>query len=346
MKTQFNSLTSFAERIEQIEKTKNDYMAKNSDYVMTADNSLNIRGIGDFNLTSYAEGQVADKFSIPRKYYEQTKQIPGLTAMNVNAWLEKEPTEKRMIRTLDGNIRAYLSDRFKPLDNYDILMQSIFPVFEPMMSEIEMKSMVLSDTKMYLQFIFKKFQAEVRKGEVIAYGGTLSNSEVGAGSLNAEAWLHYYICDNGAIRQSIFKKYHVGKQATQDENYNIWKNDTLQAELKSYQLRLRDVMTATYTKENFELEIARIHGAISDKVTNITDTVQNVTKRFGLTETDGKSIIQDMVERNSITRWGVVNGITQLAHRLDNVDRQYQLEKLGGEILDIKDAEWSFLNAA
>ena len=343
MKSQFDSLTKFAERIEQIEKTKNDYMATPRDWGMTKERDIKIFDVGTFGLTEHAENQIADHYKIPRKYYEATKQVPGLTAQNVNAWGEQDFDERRLLRTLDGNVRAFLSDKFKPIDNYDVLMESVFPVFEPMMKDIEFKSMALSEKRMYLQFVIKKFEVEVRKGEVISYGGTITNSEVGKGSLNVESWLYYYICDNGMARNNIFKKYHVGRRVSEDDNFHIWKSDTLKAELKGYKLRMRDVLDATFTQENFDLEIAKINGAIRDEVKNPIPVIQNVTKRFGLTDSDGESIMADMVERNSFTRWGVANGITALAHSMENTDRQYKLERIGGELLDIKEAEWKYI---
>src|SRR3972149_4135595 len=77
---------------------------------------IDIPRYGGHPLTQWAHGQLAEKVQIPQKYYSRmldTKNF-GLLADNVNTWLPSE--DKRMIRILDGNIRAILSDRYRGLD--------------------------------------------------------------------------------------------------------------------------------------------------------------------------------------------------------------------------------------
>ena len=74
---------------------------------------LEIPGYGEFPLTNWAHGQLADKLGILRKYYERMRSSgkSELLAENVNAWLREK--ERRLIRILDGRIRAILSDRYR-----------------------------------------------------------------------------------------------------------------------------------------------------------------------------------------------------------------------------------------
>lgn len=43
-------------------------------------------------------------------------EAPELLAQNLNCWFTKEPAQ-RMLRTLDGTARAYLSNRYRRIDN-------------------------------------------------------------------------------------------------------------------------------------------------------------------------------------------------------------------------------------
>ena len=54
------------------------------------------------------------------------KEAPEPLATNVNEWFHNKP-ERRMIRTLDGQARAFLSDRYRRLDNYD-LASTVLPI--------------------------------------------------------------------------------------------------------------------------------------------------------------------------------------------------------------------------
>ena len=67
-----------------------------------------------------AHQQLGSYLDIPRKYYDRMlQQEPDLLAHNVNHWFQKQP-EQRMIRTIDGHARAFLSNRYRRIDNLDI----------------------------------------------------------------------------------------------------------------------------------------------------------------------------------------------------------------------------------
>lgn len=345
MRTQYQDLTSFAQEIERREQNKQDYIASSSKLAMVDDSSLSVDGVGTFHINNFAHGQIAEKLKIPKVYYDRIGDVKGLRDANVNMLMWNEPHKKRLVRTLDGNVRAMLSDSYKPIDNYDIIKSCIFPLLNNI-GAIEIHSSSLSETQMYLQIAFKQFQVEIRQGQIIAYSGTFTNSEVGKGSVDLLSWIKDYSCNNGAIRTSIFRKYHIGKRTEEGEDVSIWKNDTLQAELESYRLRMRDAIMATFTEENFLAEVNKIKNAISDKIPNIVDTVENVTKRYNFSEDQGKAIISDMTNTGHINRWGLISGITALAHKIDNPDVQFEIEKIGGSIIDISPADWRYLNVA
>ena len=47
----------------------------------------------------------------------------------MNAWLEREEGERQLLRTLDGKVRAVLSERYRRLDNYDLL-EHVLPTLQ------------------------------------------------------------------------------------------------------------------------------------------------------------------------------------------------------------------------
>lgn len=65
--------------------------------------------------------QMGTHLGIPWRYYEKMLQEePGLLSHNVNHWLHKGESGPQMLRTLDGKARAFLSNRFRPIDNFEI----------------------------------------------------------------------------------------------------------------------------------------------------------------------------------------------------------------------------------
>jgi len=111
-------LVQLAEEITRIENSKKDYVAptgklemipvSGEEVALEIENGRRER----YGLGSIAHEQIGDRLGIPRRYYEKMRaEAPELLARNVNRWFERQP-EKRLVRTLDGNVRAFLSDRY------------------------------------------------------------------------------------------------------------------------------------------------------------------------------------------------------------------------------------------
>jgi len=149
--------------VERIESIKNDYLVLSNNIRMFDDNSFAVNDM-NFGINSFAHGQVAEKLSIPKKYYDAMEAIPGLRTINVNEWLREKQDSKYLVRTLDGTARAFLSDRYRPIDNYDVL-SSFLPVIKGMDVKIQPNTLSLTETKMYIPVIFPTLEGEVKKGD-------------------------------------------------------------------------------------------------------------------------------------------------------------------------------------
>ncbi|WP_199883923.1 hypothetical protein [Anaerosinus massiliensis] len=142
----------------------------------------------DFILNELAHQQIASRQQIPYRYYQKMwEEYPSLLDDNINSWFMKAP-ERRMIRTLDGNVRAFLSDRYRRLDNLE-LCTAVLPLIKEMKGA-EIISCDVTETHMFLKIINKKLKAEVAVGDVVPAGMVISNSEVGLGSLKVEPLIY------------------------------------------------------------------------------------------------------------------------------------------------------------
>ena len=133
--------------------------------------------------------------NIPWKYYERMCQENiGLLAQNVNTWLQKGP-EQRMIRTIDGRARAFLSNRYRRIDNIDIA-QITLPIIEAMPDAI-FESCNLSDDYMYIKVVNPRLTDEVVPGDIVQSGVVISNSETGQGAVCIQPLIYRLVCSNG-----------------------------------------------------------------------------------------------------------------------------------------------------
>ena len=128
-----------------------------------------------------AHVQIGNYLSIPKKYYDRMQtEEPELLAHNVNTWFRKQP-EQRMIRTMDGHARAFLSNRYRRIDNLDIARVTI-----PIIADIpgaRYESCEITDDYLYLKVVNPRLQSEVVPGDIVQAGIVISNSETGQGAV-------------------------------------------------------------------------------------------------------------------------------------------------------------------
>lgn len=340
MKGNYATLQEFVKEVERVEMTKQDFLPTHNQIKMPYDNSLEVSGVGVFQLNDVAHAQVAEKFSIPKRYYDQMASIPGLRSHNVNSWLAQEPAKKKLLRTLDGKGRAFLADSFPPYDNFMVL-SSFMPVVKDF-AEVQIMSSSLTEKKMYLQVVFPKIEGEVKKGDVVRAGMIISNSEVGLGAVDIRSVIWRLVCGNGMIGESILKQYHVGR-GIEAECFDIYASDTIKAELESFKLRLRDTLKAGLSEAAFHDRLKKLTGATMDVIPNPFRAVENVTKRFGFTEVEKESMAASFMIEGDTSRWGLANAITSLAKSVPDADRQFDIERAGHDLIHLKPEEWKVI---
>jgi len=107
------SLVSLAQELERQLSSKKDLVVSSQllrhDTNDDGDTRLAIEesgGPAKYGVTPLARRQLAEKLKIPYAYFERMRhEQPVLLDRNVNTWLQSEE-DRRMIRTLDGQVRA------------------------------------------------------------------------------------------------------------------------------------------------------------------------------------------------------------------------------------------------
>ena len=170
-----------------------------------------------FQIGDLAHQQIVSRLNIPYRYYQKMQSDePDLFDQNINRWLNQSP-ERRMIRVLYGKVRAFLSDRYRRLDNLE-LCAAVLPVIQEMQGS-QIESCEVTPTHLYLKVVNRRVKAEVKVGDVVQAGFVVSNSEVGLGSLRVEPLVFRLVCKNGLICKDLAqKKYHVGRQVNASDD--------------------------------------------------------------------------------------------------------------------------------
>ena len=206
MKQGIKNVQELYKELEEQRENRKDMIADTRSLVVNSTDGISTLSVStgndviSYSVSDVAHKQIADRLGIPFKYYERMRlEYPDLLDRNINGWLQKNP-EKRMLRTLDGRLRAFLSDRYRRLDNLE-LVDHVLPVIAQMKG-CSIESCDITETHLYMKVINRTMKAELVPGDVVQAGFVISNSEIGLGALKVEPLLYRLICKNG-LRNNI-----------------------------------------------------------------------------------------------------------------------------------------------
>lgn len=300
-----------------------------------------VTGPSHYGITDLARRQLADKLKIPFAYFERMRaDQPALLDSNVNTWLHSE-TDKRMLRTLDGRVRAVLSDRYRRLDNYE-LAEHVLPILQRLPGS-RFESVELTDTRLYLKVVTPNLKFEVAPGDVVQAGVVVSNSEVGHGTLSVQPLIFRLVCRNGMIAADrTLRKTHVGKAiGSGDDAMVLFKEDTLQADDHAFFLKVRDVVEAAVSEATFLQVAQKMQRTMDLRLrADTTRVVEVLADRYALNEVERSGVLQHLIEGGDLSGYGLVNAITHFSQDVADYDRATEFESLGGKLIELGAKEW------
>ena len=324
-------------------QAKADYLVNTENLHMeTCDGTPTLRLLGEdgvdrvepLDILPTAHRQLGDYLNIPRKYYDRMCQENlGLLAQNVNSWLQRGP-EQRMIRTIDGRARAFLSNRYRRIDNIDIARITL-PIIQEI-PDVIYESCNLSDDYMFIKVVNPKLTAEVVPGDIVQAGVVISNSETGQGAVCIQPLIYRLVCSNGmTVNEARTRRNHIGRASTADENLLIYSQATLEADDKAFIMKVQDTVRAAVDEARF----ARIVGTLresADKKLNTADipsVVKLASSSFGITEAESDGVFNHLIRDADYTLYGLANAVTRYSQDVESYDRASKLEEIGYQIV-------------
>jgi hypothetical protein len=309
---------------------------------------MNVEGFGDHAITPHAHGQLASFCDIPKIYHNRLLvEDPELLVKNVNRRLDHYGSKSRMVRILDNSVRAMLSDRYRPLDNYD-LMRAILPVLTetPGLSVV---SCEVTPSKLYVKAVTDKIKHTLGVGEVVQAGISITNSEIGAGKLNINPFLFFLACLNGMqVEDSSLSKYHIGRSTGIDNNaHEFFKDETRQVDDAAFWMKVRDTVAGSFNQIDFEKMVKRVDDTRNNKIeADPVQVVEVTAKHFGLNEAERTGVLTQFLQRGEMTQFGVQAAITRHSQDVENYDRATDLERMGGKVIELNQKDWRAIATA
>lgn len=298
-------------------------------------------------VNDFAHKQLGSYLHIPAAYYERmATEYPELLAHNVNAWFQRT-SASRMVRTLNGTVRAFLSSSYRRIDNIDIARVAL-PILGQM-EDSHFESCQITDTKMYIKVVNTRLQAEVTPGDIVQAGVVISNSEVGDGSVRVQPLVYRLVCRNGmVVNDAQMRKVHKGQANVLDESYVIYSDETLAAEDYAFVKKIQDTIRAAVEEARFSQVVNLMRNATTAQMntSNVPGVVQLTSKDFHITEDESAGVLQHLIEGKDLTLYGLSNAVTRYSQDVEDYDRASKLESIGYDILSMPHTKWNRINQA
>tara|TARA_R110002020_G_scaffold353089_5_gene566093 strand:+ start:1486 stop:2526 length:1041 start_codon:yes stop_codon:yes gene_type:complete len=314
--------------------------------------SLNSRGNtfinGELYLTDNSfHNHLAQRLDIPIQYYRKMREeARDLLQASVNTWIDKQDYKKQVLlrsyektkeskyRFLNWNstvkkARGLVSNRYKIMDNAEILEG-----LQYMIDDTDVVSCYNSSEITQIKMTFPRLEAEIRKGDIVKGGLVLRNSELGFSSITATAFIYRLACLNGMVMPNVLavnRKYHIGKKIS-DISYEL--PEELISQLAGMILDLQN-------QTNFSKTINGLKNATIMKIQKM-DYVR-LQNDWNITQVESDAIKENLEAEGDMSKYGLIQAITATAKKINNIQRNIHLERVGGKLLSMPMQQWSEL---
>lgn len=300
------------DRANEIQSKCKDYPVKAYDIRM--DNELKLN-FADYTLpmSDLATGHLCGKLQVPSRYFNRLvdNDCNELAAANINVWLE-DSKKDLFLREYDGKIRGVLSGSYSVYDAPEIL-NSVAEVFSP--NEFRLKGSFINEERLHLRLIENEMLNI--DGEDLFAGITLDSSDVGRSGLSVRFFIWKQVCTNGLViaksSANLFRQKHIG----------ITHED--------FAAGLKEGLETFYQLKDKIVESIKATAQIPAKE-DIEELLEEIKETTKLSDESAMEVIELMKVKYTNTRWGMINGITEVAQKY-TLERRIELETIAGNML-------------
>ena len=160
-------------------------------------------------------------------------------------------------------------------------------------------------------------------------------------------FLNRLICTNGMCVNDLGeRKHHIGRQnKAVEDSFDLYSDDTLEAEDKAFMLKLRDVCLAAIEQTRFLKVVDRLKESTGAKITGAVPEVVELTSRnYGITQDEQDGILRYLIEGGDLSLYGLSNAVTRVSQDVESYDRATALEGIGWQVATMAPAQWAAIN--
>ncbi|MCM3884619.1 DUF932 domain-containing protein [Frankia sp. R82] len=304
---------------------------------------------GTYVPTTVADEGLADKLQIPLPYLRRLRQENlALYDANVNGWLHHPSQQDRplLIRALrsqtsgPGIARAVLSDRYRPVDNLDVLLAALDGVRQAA-GPVSVDGCDLTDRRMYLRIrsdtvsqaaptLLRDYTspftgARGADNPIVWAGFAVSNSETGCGAFTITPRLVVEICRNGmTMTRDAVRSVHLGGRL--DDGVIQWSSDTQRKATELVTAKARDAVATFLNPDYLHRTLATLERAAGTPIDDPAATITHVCSQLHFTADEQTRILAHFIRGGDLSSGGVLHAVTSAAQTLPDADRAHGLE--------------------
>jgi len=79
---------------------------------------------------------------------------------------------------------------------------------------------------------------------------------------------------------------------------------------------------------------------------NPVKAVEMLTKKFALNDGENGSILRHLISGGDLSQYGLLNAVTAASQDVQDYDRATELERLGGQVLELPQNDWKSIATA
>lgn len=326
---------------------KTDYVAPTEAlrFGLTDSNAIRLQvGDGvDLGLRPNATAQVTDFLKIPRRFASMLQdRAPEVLLANLNGLMGKAEG-RRMVRTLDGDARALLSPSYACIDD-EIIFDGLYPRLMGLGAQIV--SCNVSEDYLHLKAIFGHLEGEIRKGDIVRWGVSIRNSEIGKGAFSIDPWMERLVCTNGMrVTEHSRRRAHLGGSYLDgDGSWIAMSSETSDLKVRAIVSEMGDHLSALASRETFNRIVGELRDRADDPLpAEAPRVVESLSARYNLSKPESESCLMALAAGGDMSRWGLANAVTVLANTTQDYDRASDLETLGGKIMTLGERDYRAL---
>ena len=296
---------------------------------------INVGGLVQ-GLHQHAVHQACGRVDLPRSYARHLTDPDNqpwghaLLSYNLNAlFQEHDPAKRYLLRSVDGEVRGVLSDRYRRLDSRPIV--DAFATACSSMGALPVEGFA-TDTKIAIKALLPSVYEPV-KNEVVSFGVVLENSDYGNGALSLRAFMLRLWCTNFAVTDESIRKVHLGARLSDEIS---WSQSTYDLDTQAMASAVSDVVRSQLSPARIgQLQAAIVEA--NDKQIDPQKVGQLLRKSLSKAEVDqvvsafNSPDVEHMPAGN--TAWRLSNAISWIAGKTADAERKLDLMKVAGAVL-------------